>query len=154
MRTRRNRSPSVSKRFTDIGAETIDIETTAITATAGLRGDIVPGWTWETGAVYSRAQTKDDSLNAVRESALLAQTARTDSSAYNPLVITSRFRTERSLRPRRTSILSRPLQPFVQKFHQEGRNILGSIDARVNGELLGSGRRSDRHRRRRRASLG
>ncbi len=30
---------------------------------------------------------------------------------------------------------------FVQKFHQEGRNILGSIDARVNGELwdLGAG---------------
>src|SRR6185436_14669477 len=74
----------VSKRFTDIGAETIDIETTSITATAGLRGDITTGWTWESAAVYSRAQTKDDSLNAVRESALLAQTARTDANAYNP----------------------------------------------------------------------
>lgn len=131
----------VSKRFTDIGAETIDIETTAVTATVGLRGDIVPGWTWETGAVYSRAQTKDDSLNAVRESALLAQTARTDSSAYNPfgynfavqngaVVATTPYTNPESV-----------TSNFVQKFHQEGRNILGTIDARVNGELwdLGGG---------------
>lgn len=131
----------VSKRFTDIGAETIDIETTAITATAGLRGDIVPGWTWETGAVYSRAQTKDDSLNAVRESALLAQTARTDSEAYNPFGYNFAVQNGQVVA---TSPYVNPdsvTSPFVQKFHQEGRNILGSIDARVNGELwdLGGG---------------
>ncbi|MDY6949417.1 MAG: TonB-dependent receptor plug domain-containing protein, partial [Pseudomonadota bacterium] len=74
----------VSKRFTEAGAETIEVETTAITATAGLRGDIAPGWTWESAAVYSRAASKDNSLNAIRESALLAQTARTDASAFNP----------------------------------------------------------------------
>jgi len=131
----------VSKRFTDIGPETIDVETTAVTATLGLRGDIAPGWTWESGAVYSRAQTKDDSLNAVRESALLAQTARTDMSAYNPfgynfavqggeVVATTPYTNPESV-----------TSAFVQRFHQEGRNILASIDARINGELwdLGGG---------------
>lgn len=131
----------VSKRFTDIGPETIDIATTAITATAGLRGDIVPGWTWETGAVYSRAQTKDDSLNAVRESALLAQTRRTDSSAYNPFGYN--FAVQNGQVVATTPYLNPEsvTSPFVQTFHQEGRTILGSIDARVNGELwdLGGG---------------
>lgn len=130
-----------SKRFTDLGAETIEIETTAITATAGLRGDIVPGWTWESAAVYSRAQTKDDSLNAVRESALLAQTARTDASAYNPfgynfgIVGNQVVPTSPYVNP--DSVTA----PFMQRFHQEGINVLASVDARVNGELwsLGAG---------------
>jgi outer membrane receptor protein involved in Fe transport len=131
----------VTKRFTDLGPETIDVKTTAITATVGLRGDIAPGWTWETGAVYSRAESKDNSLNAVRESALLAQALRTDASAYNPfnynfavqggqVVATTPYDNPESV----TSV-------FSQRFHQEGRNILGSIDARVNGELwdIGAG---------------
>lgn len=129
----------VSKRFTDIGPETIEIETTAITATAGLRGDIAPGWTWESAGVYSRASTKDDSLNAVRESALAAQTARTDASAYNPfgynfavvggqVVATTPYINPESV-----------TSPFVQRFHQEGRNVLASVDARINGELFDIG---------------
>jgi outer membrane receptor protein involved in Fe transport len=129
----------LSKRFTDVGPETIDIETTAITATAGLRGDIAAGWTWESAGVYSRAASKDDSLNAIRESALLAQTARTDASAYNPfgynfavvgnqVVPTTPYTNPESV-----------TSPFVQRFHQEGRNILASIDARINGELWSIG---------------
>lgn len=131
----------VSKRFTDVGAETIDIETTAVTATAGLRGDIVPGWTWESAALYSRAESKDDSLNAIRESALLAQTARTDASAFNPfgynfavqggqVVATTPYVNPESV-----------TAPFTQRFHQEGHNVLASVDARINGQLweIGAG---------------
>jgi iron complex outermembrane recepter protein len=131
----------VSKRFTDIGAETIEVETTAVTATAGLRGDIAPGWTWESGAVYSRAQTKDDSLNAVRESALLAQTARTDASAYNPFGYNFAIQGGQVVATTPYTNPESVTSAFVQRFHQEGRNILASIDARVNGELwdLGGG---------------
>jgi iron complex outermembrane recepter protein len=129
----------LSKRFTDVGPETIDIETTAVTATAGLRGDITAGWTWEAAGVYSRAESKDDSLNAIRESALLAQAARTDASAYNPfgynfavvggqVVPTTPYTNPESV-----------TSPFVQRFHQEGRNILASIDAHINGELWSIG---------------
>lgn len=131
----------VSKRFTDIGPETIDIETTAITATAGLRGDIAPGWTWESAAVYSRAETKDDSLNAVRETALLAQIARTDANAYNPFGYNFAVQNGQVVATTPYTNPASATSPFVQKFHQEGRNILASVDARLNGELwdLGGG---------------
>jgi outer membrane receptor protein involved in Fe transport len=131
----------LSKRFTDIGAETIEIETTAITATAGLRGDIVPGWTWESAGVYSRAASKDNSLNAVRESALLAQTARTDESAYNPFGYNFAVAGGQVVATTPYTNPSSVTSPFVQKFHQEGRNILASVDARINGELwdIGAG---------------
>ncbi|HEY0685914.1 MAG TPA: TonB-dependent receptor [Steroidobacter sp.] len=125
----------VSKRFTDIGAETVEVETTAITATAGLRGDIAPGWSWETGAVYSRAATEDDSLNAVRETALHAQTSRTDASAYNPFGYNFAIQNGQVVATTPYANPDSVTAPFVQRFHQEGRNILGSIDARVNGEL-------------------
>jgi outer membrane receptor protein involved in Fe transport len=131
----------LSKRFTDIGAETIDVETTSITATAGLRGDIAPGWTWESAAVYSRAHTEDDSLNAVRESALLAQTLRSDASAYNPFGYNFAIQNGQVLPTTPYVNPADATAPFVQRFHQEGTNILGSIDARINGELwdLGGG---------------
>lgn len=131
----------VSKRFTDIGAETIDVQTTAITATAGLRGDIAPGWSWETGAVYSRAATEDDSLNAVRETALHAQTARTDSNAYNPFGYNFAIQNGQVVPTTPYTNPESVTSAFVQRFHQEGRNVLASVDARVNGELwdLGGG---------------
>jgi iron complex outermembrane recepter protein len=125
----------LSKRFTDVGPETVEVETTAVTAVAGLRGDIAPGWTWESAAVYSRSWTNDDSINAVRESALLAQTRRTDASAFNPfgynfgIVGGQVVPTTPYVNP--DSVLA----PIVQRFHQEGRNVLASVDARVNGEL-------------------
>ncbi|MBM0106578.1 TonB-dependent receptor [Steroidobacter sp. S1-65] len=131
----------VSKRFTDIGPETIDVETTAVTATLGLRGDIAPGWSWETGAVYSRAETKDDSLNAVRETALHAQTALTDSTAYNPFGYNFAVQNGQVVATTPYTNPESVTSGFVQRFHQEGRNVLASIDARVNGELwdLGGG---------------
>jgi len=125
----------LSKRFTDIGPETIEVETTAITATAGLRGDLAPGWSWEAAGVYSRASTKDDSLNAVRESALLAQTARTDANAYNPFGYNFAVQGGQVVATTPYINPDSATSPFVQKFHQEGRNILGSVDARINGEL-------------------
>jgi outer membrane receptor protein involved in Fe transport len=129
----------VSKRFTDLGPETIDIETTAITATAGLRGDLAPGWSWESAAVYSRAQTKDDSLNAVRESALLAQTARTDASAFNPFGYNFAVQGNQVVPTTPYQNPDSVISPFRQKFHQEGVNVLASVDARINGELFSLG---------------
>jgi iron complex outermembrane recepter protein len=75
----------------------------------------------------------------VRESALLAQTRRTDSSAYNPFGYN--FAVQNGQVVATTPYLNPEsvTSPFVQTFHQEGRNILGSIDLRVNGELWDMG---------------
>ena len=129
----------VTKRITDAGPETIDIETTSITAVAGLRGKFTENWTWESAGVYSRAQTKDDSLNAIRESSLAAATRRTDASAYNPFGYNFQVQGNQVVP---TTAYVNPdgvLDSFVEKFHQEGRNILGSVDARVNGKLFDIG---------------
>jgi iron complex outermembrane receptor protein len=126
----------VSKRLVEAGPETIEVETTFMRAVAGLRGKFSDKWTWETAALYSRASTKDDSLNAIRESALAAQTNRTDASAFNPFGYTFRVAGTQVVPDQPYVNPESVMDPFVQQFHQEGRNILGSVDARINGSLF------------------
>ena len=125
----------VSKRFAEAGAETIEIETKFLRAVAGARGKLSDRWTWEAAAMYSRAQTDDDSQNAIRESALLAQTNRTDSSAYNPFNYTFKIVGNQVVPDAPYSNPAAVIDPFTQIFHQEGRDVLASVDAHVNGTL-------------------
>lgn len=125
----------VNKRLVEAGPETIDVETQFMRVVAGARGRITDGWTWESAALYSRAETKDDSLNAIRESAILAQTNRSDASAFNPFGYTFRIDGTDIVPDQPYLNPAEVTNPFIQRFHQEGRNILASVDARVNGEL-------------------
>jgi outer membrane receptor protein involved in Fe transport len=125
----------VSKRFTEADPETIEIETTFWRALAGARGKFNDNWTWESAALYSVASTDDDSQNAIRESALLDATNRTDASAYNPFGYTFKIANGAVVPDQVYLNPDATIDPFIQKFHQEGKNTLSSVDVRVNGKL-------------------
>jgi outer membrane receptor protein involved in Fe transport len=126
----------VSKRFTEVGAETIDVESTFMRAVAGMRGKLTDRWTWEAAALYSRDVAKDDSLNAIRESALAAATKRSDTTAYNPFGYTFRVSGNAVVPDQPYVNPDSVLNTFLQKFHQEGTNTLSSVDAHVNGKVF------------------
>jgi outer membrane receptor protein involved in Fe transport len=126
----------VSKRLVEAGPETIEVETDFMRAVAGLRGKFNDRWTWEAAGLYSRAQTEDNSLNAIRESALIAQTNRSDASAFNPFGYTFRVAGNAVVPDQPYINPTDVLDPFVQQFHQEGVNTLATVDARVNGKLF------------------
>ncbi len=134
-RARREAATIVSKRFTEAGAETIEVETTFWRALAGARGKFNDNWTWESAALYSVASTDDDSQNAIRESALLDATNRTDASAYNPFGYTFKIANGAVVPDQVYLNPAATIDPFIQKFHQEGKNTLSSVDVRVNGKL-------------------
>lgn len=126
----------VNKRLVEAGPETIDVQTNFMRVVAGARGRISQGWTWEAAALYSRAATEDDSLNAIRESALHEATSRTDTTAFNPFGYTFRIDGDQVVPDQPYTNPDSVMAPFIQKFHQEGRNVLASMDVRVNGELF------------------
>ena len=125
----------VSKRLVETGPETIEVDSDFIRAVAGLRGKFNDRWTWETAALYSKAASKDNSLNAIRESALAAATNKSDTTAFNPFDYTFKISGNQVVPDQPYTNPTSVTDPFVQRFHQEGRNILGSVDARVNGRV-------------------
>jgi iron complex outermembrane receptor protein len=123
----------VAYRFVDNGNETVDVDTNAYRFVLGGRGDFGNSWNWEAAGMYSRSGTKDVSLNAVRESAVLATI---DAGDYNPwgydfavvdgaVVPTTPYTNSQA-----------SIDTFSQHFIQTGRDILYSVDARVTGELF------------------
>lgn len=122
-----------SYRFTDVGKENVEIDTTAFRFVFGGRGNIINSWNWESAAMFSRAGTNDESQNAIRESKMQAAVA---SGAYNPLGYNFGI-VDGAVVPTTPYANSQAsIDSFTEHFKQHGRDILGSIDARVTGELF------------------
>ncbi len=62
----------------------IEVRSHLFRALAGLRGKFADGWQWESGVMYSGAQTHEYEHNYMRESLLRVALNRTDSTALNP----------------------------------------------------------------------
>jgi iron complex outermembrane receptor protein len=122
-----------SYRFTDVGNENVEIDTTAYRFVFGGRGNIVNSWNWESAAMFSRAGTRDVSQNAIRESSLQAAIA---SGAYNPLAYNFGIVDGAVVATTPYANSQDSIDSFTEHFVQHGRDILGSIDARVTGELF------------------
>jgi outer membrane receptor protein involved in Fe transport len=124
-------------RFVNDGPETIDVDSDFARVVAGLRGRITSGWTWESALMYSIDHVVDTSQNAIRESALHAQTALSDPSvAYNPFNYTFQIVGNAVVPNQPYSNTAAQLDPFVQHFHQYGKDVLTSWDGHVNGDLF------------------
>ncbi len=120
----------------DAGAESIKVHSGVYRAVAGLRGKLFDEWSWEAGALYTRAYTSDISSNAVRESLLHQSLARNDASAFNPFGYTFRVQgtgvvaNQPYVNPQST------LEKFVQIWRREGFSAVTSGDLRVSGPVL------------------
>ena len=120
----------------DAGSEDINVHSGVYRAVAGLRGKVFDQWTWETGALYTRAYTSDISKNGVRESLLQAALQRTDASAFNPFNYTFKVSGNAVVADRPYTNPQAVMDSFVQLWRREGFSALTSGDVRASGPLF------------------
>jgi iron complex outermembrane recepter protein len=124
-------------RFIDDGPEFIRDESDFARWVGGARGEIVGSWTYDTALLYTINHVTDTSENAIRESPWeqysLVQTD--PSKAYNPFFYTFTGTGSSAVGTPYTNTAAQ-LAPFVQHFHQNGKNIITSWDGHVNGDLF------------------
>ena len=122
-----------SYRFSDNGLEVADVENTAYRVVLGARGLIGSSWNWETAAMWSRANTLDVSTNGLRESGAHAAIA---AGTYNPFgynfAVVGGAVVPTTPDPNDPAVIA----GFREKFIQHGRNIIGSVDARIGGPVF------------------
>lgn len=70
-------------RFVDAGPRQGSVDKNVYRIVLGLRGDM-KGWDYDTGFLYSKANTEDLTMNRVSSSLVQAAINRTDATAYNP----------------------------------------------------------------------
>jgi iron complex outermembrane receptor protein len=124
-------------RFIDDGPEYIEDESDFARWVGGARGEIGGSWTYDTGLMYTIDHVTDTSENAIRESAFeqysLVQTNPT--TAYNPFFQTFTGTGAGVVGTPYTNTAAQ-LEPFVQHFHQDGKDSISSWDGHVNGDLF------------------
>jgi len=70
-------------RPTDVGPRQVEVESTSFRFLNGLRGTY-DDWDWDTGVLYSEAETDDVATNRISSPLLLAQLSLDTADAYNP----------------------------------------------------------------------
>ncbi len=70
-------------RPTDVGPRQVEVESTSYRFLNGLRGTY-DDWDWDTGILYSEAETDDKMSNRISSPLLLAQLSLDTADAYNP----------------------------------------------------------------------
>lgn len=129
----------LSSLLSDAGPEHIEVSTGVIRLLAGLRGELVSGWSWETAALYSGARTRDESFNQVRESKLQDVARRGDATAYNPFGYTFRVQDGAVVADQPYQNPGDVMDDVLSRFLRIGRTSLAAWDFRVAGEMaLGS----------------
>jgi outer membrane receptor protein involved in Fe transport len=122
--------------FNDIGADNVRVRSGIYRAVAGLRGKLFGDWTWESGALYTRAYTLDYNTTAVRETAFGASLARTDASAFNPFGYTFRVANGAVVADRPYDNPRATLDQFNQTWRRDGFSAITSGDVRVGGPVF------------------
>jgi outer membrane receptor protein involved in Fe transport len=122
--------------FSDDKPEHIEVDSGLYRLVGGLRGKIGSTWTWESAALYSRAQTTDRSENAIRESLVAASLARNDYSAYNPFGYTFKVANGAVVIDKSYENPKSVLDQFVREWKHDGFSSIGSVDLRASGQVV------------------
>jgi iron complex outermembrane recepter protein len=118
------------------GAEDIDVNSGVYRGVMGVRGKIFDEWTWESGALYTRAYTSDISNHAVRESLFQRALQRTDATAFNPFGYTFRVAGGAVVADQPYTNPKSVLDTFVQVWRREGFSAITSFDLRAAGPIF------------------
>lgn len=120
----------------DDGPEHIKVASGIYRVVGGARGKFGDAWTWESGALYTRAYTHDDSTNAIRESLFGKALQRTDATAYNPFGYTFKVSGGAVVADQPYTNPGSVMSSFVQLWRREGFSAVGSLDFRTSGPLV------------------
>ncbi len=122
--------------FNDIGGESVVVHSGVYRGVVGARGKIGSEWTWESGALYTRAYASDISFGAVRESAFAASLLRTDANAFNPFGYTFKVQGNAVVANQPYVNPKSTLDQFNQVWRREGFSGISSWDLRTAGPLF------------------
>lgn len=112
-----------------------EVDSYAWRAVGGLRGRFGQTWEWETGVVFSGAQTHEYEHFQVRESRLRRALDRTDGTAFNPFPVTFRIVNNQIVVDQPFSNPDSVLDPLYDSEDRFGRTNLFIWDAKANGRL-------------------
>jgi outer membrane receptor protein involved in Fe transport len=132
----------LSLALVENGAEDVDVRSGVYRAVAGLRGRVFDQWTWETGALYTRAYSSDVSNHAVRESLFHQALQRGDATAFNPFGYTFRVAGNTVVADQPYSNPPAVLETFVRPWRRDGFSAITSVDLRAAGPLFHWGNRT------------
>jgi iron complex outermembrane receptor protein len=118
------------------GAEEVGVNAGVYRGVLGARGKIFDQWTWETGALYTRAYLSDISYRAVRESLIQQALQRSDATAFNPFGYTFRVANGAVVADRPYTNPQSVLDTFVRVWRREAFSAITSVDARAAGPLF------------------
>jgi iron complex outermembrane recepter protein len=104
-------------------------------ALAGLRGKLGDAWEWESGLMYSGAQTHEFEHYQIRESRLRAALNRTDATALNPFPVTFKIVNNQIVVDKVYQNPDAVLDPLYDDEDRFGRTQLVTWDAKTNGRL-------------------
>ena len=120
----------------DNGTEDVTINSGVYRGVLGLRGKVFDQWTWEAGALYTRAYTSDISPLGVRESLLQQALQRNDGTAFNPFRYTFRVSGNAVVPNQPYSNPRSVLDTFVRVWRREGFSAISSLDLRTAGPIF------------------
>jgi len=122
--------------LTDGGADIPVIDSEVYRVVGGIRGSFGQTWNWESGVLYSFAQTDDETQTGFRESLLGDALRRTDATAFNPFGYTFKVVNGQVVpdQPYRNpdSVLATVMRPQLR----HGESSVASVDFRANGDLI------------------
>jgi iron complex outermembrane recepter protein len=113
----------------------VEVKSNAYRVLAGLRGKLAENWQWETGAMFSGAQTHEWEHFYVRESFLREALNRTDATALNPFGVTFKIVNNQIVSDQLFQNPAAVIAPLYWDDERYGRTRLLLGDAKVSGQL-------------------
>jgi len=126
-----------SMLMADGGPEKIEITSRMYRLLAGLQGKFGrTSWDWEAGAMTGGVRATDISVNAIRDSKLVAAALRTDATAWNPFPYTFKVANGAVVadQPYRNPASVRAT--YTEPAKRIGHSRMDSLDARASGDVL------------------
>lgn len=120
-------------RPTDVGPRQVEVESTSFRFLNGLRGTY-DDWDWDTGVLYSEAETDDNMSNRISSPLLLAQLSLDTPEAYNPFtgVDPSNPSSITDLTPNPQS----SIDPFLTTAQRSAKTTLTLVDFKASNPFL------------------
>jgi iron complex outermembrane recepter protein len=128
--------PGTGVRPREFKQKDVTVLSQSYRAVAGLRGKTFADFEWESAILYSRAWTRDEEANNIRDSRFREALLRTDATAFNPFGHTFRIVNNVVQVDQLYVNPASVVDPLYDTFIREGATELATLDARINGTLF------------------
>ncbi|MFO1452279.1 MAG: TonB-dependent receptor, partial [Opitutaceae bacterium] len=117
-------------------AKDVSVNSQSIRGVVGLRGKTFADFEWESALLYSRAWTRDEEANNIRDSLFRQSLLRSDATAFNPFGYTFKVVGTSVQIDQPYTNPDSVVNPLYDTFIREGTTELATWDAKINGTLF------------------